>query len=260
MLWATPKWSLGILTDFTANASLHQQVGPALNLIAYSDTTIAYGRAWSVESVRFGQLDWGVTAKAVYRGTIDKIVSVASLQNGQDFEKSFFNEGLLGDFDAGVMWHMPEYSEGFLYYLKPTFALNVRNILDMERMTNFGLIDKDKTGNPTKLGRAVDLGSSFRLPNWWVWTSRLAIDVRNIAHPNWTVRKGLHIGAEFLWEMSSWFKGGWRAGLNQGYLTAGFSGQIGIFKLDLATVGEEVGTSSSKKENRYWMTTMSLDF
>ncbi len=61
-------------------------------------------------------------------------------------------------------------------------------------------------------------------------------------------------------EVASLFRGGWRAGLNQGYWTAGFTGEFGVFKLDLATYGEEVGVEGVEIENRRFMTTMSLDF
>jgi hypothetical protein len=60
--------------------------------------------------------------------------------------------------------------------------------------------------------------------------------------------------------MFSWWKGGWRVGMNQMYWTAGFTGQMWVFKLDLSTFGREVGTSSQKKEDRVYMATASIDF
>jgi hypothetical protein len=49
-------------------------------------------------------------------------------------------------------------------------------------------------------------------------------------------------------------------GLGQGYLSAGIGAQLAWFRLDAATFGEEVGTSSAKRENRYYIAKMSLDF
>ena len=44
------------------------------------------------------------------------------------------------------------------------------------------------------------------------------------------------------------------------YLTAGFGAKLGIFQLDLATWGEEAGTSSNPVESRRYMLEMSIDF
>lgn len=260
-LWARPKWSIAFIpADLSVDVEINENVGPALNLVAYQDSTLAFARAWNIPQIDYGRFDMGVTAKLIYRAHLDKIISIAAIQNDKILEAENSNEGLTLDFDIGAMWHMPEYDSGFLHYLQPTFGMTIRNVLDYGYLTNFGLFDKSKTGDPDKLRRSLDVGAAFALPEWWVWTSRLAVDVKNIAHPNWTPKKGYHIGAEFLWKMASWWKGGWRLGLNQGYYTAGFTGQLSVFKLDLATYGEEVGTKSKSKENRVYMLTMSLDF
>ncbi|MDX9730744.1 MAG: hypothetical protein RBT63_03145, partial [Bdellovibrionales bacterium] len=70
----------------------------------------------------------------------------------------------------------------------------------------------------------------------------------------------LHMGAEFLWKIRSWYQGGWRVGLNQGYFTAGFNGDFAMFRLDLTTYAQEVGTSTNPKATRVYMAKMSLDF
>ena len=259
--WARPKWSIAFVpADVSVDVELNQAVGPALNLVAYQDSTLAFARAWNIPHVEYGRMDIGVTAKAIYRAHLDKIISIAAIQNDKVLEAENSNEGLFVDADLGWMWHMPEYEDGILSVLQPTFGVVVRNVLDMGPVTNMGLYDKSKTGDPEKLRRRFDLGTAFALPEWWVWTSRMAVDVRNVGHPNWTPKKGIHVGAEFLWKMASWWRGGWRAGLNQGYWTAGFTGQLSYFKLDLATYGEEVGTSSKAKENRVYMLTMTLNF
>ncbi len=260
-IWATPKWSLAFIpADATVEMGLHQAVGPAINLVAYQDTTLAYSRAWNIKKMNYGRLDMGATAKLIYRGHLDKIVDIASIQNDKIIEAAESNEGMTLDFDWGMLWQAPEYSSGFWSVFQPTLGLNVRNVLDYGYFSNLGLYSDDKNGDPDKLHRVVDLGTAFKLPKWWLWSTQIAIDVRDILHPNWTVEKGIHAGLEFNWEMFSWWKGGWRVGMNQTYLTAGFSGQLWIFKLDLATFGREIGTKSTKKEDRVYMLTASLDF
>lgn len=261
MLWATPKWSLAFIpADVTVNAAIDQAVGPAINLTAFQDTTLAFAKAWNIKSVTYGQLDWGVTAKAIYRVHLDRIVDIASIQNDKVLEAEDSNEGLTADFDLGVMWHAPEATSGFFRYAKPTVGLVVRNVLDYGYLSNMGLYADDKQGDPQDLNRVVDIGTTFKLPDWWVWNSKFAFDLRDILHPYWTFEKGIHAGVEFNWEVVSWFKGGWRAGINQGYWTAGFTGQISVFKLELASFGREMGTSSNKVEDRVYMFTTSLNF
>jgi hypothetical protein len=259
--YANSKWSVAFIpADVSVEAAIHRATGPAVNLLAYQDSTLAFGRAWNLKNMRTGTLDIGLTSKLIYRANLNKIVSIVNIQNDKLIAKEDANEGLTADFDIGAMWHLPEYSTGFWHYAQPTFGLVVRNVLDYGYFKNFGFFDKSKTGDPEKLHRTFDVGSSFNLPQWWVWKSKFALDVRDMGHPNWTPKKGVHAGVEFLWEMSSWFKGGWRAGINQGYWTAGFTGQIWAFKLDLSSYGQEVGTSSTPKQDRLYMFTTSLDF
>jgi hypothetical protein len=132
-------------------------------------------------------------------------------------------------------------------------------VLDYGFKTNLHLLDPN-SGEPDRLQRRIDVGSAFDLPDWWIWRSRFAFDVRDILHDNWTFSKGVHMGAEFLWKVKSWFQGGWRFGINQGYFTAGFSGDFAVFRLDLVTYAQEVGTSDSPKASRIYMTKMSMDF
>lgn len=260
-LWANPKWSLAFIpADVSIDTAFQQSVGPSINLKAYQDTTLAFAKSWNLKTVQQGVLNYGVTSKLIYRAGLDKIVGIASIQNDKVLEAEDSNEGLTLDFDLGAMWHAPQAETGFWSYFQPTAGIVVRNVLDYGYFTNLGLYSDDKNGDPEKLRRVIDLGTSFQLPDWWVWSSRLAFDVRNILHPNWTFQKGIHLGLEFNWEMFSWWKGGWRAGLNQGYWTAGFTGQFSVFKLELASFGREVGTSSNKVEDRVYMFTTSIDF
>ncbi|MCB9072935.1 MAG: hypothetical protein H6623_04870 [Bdellovibrionaceae bacterium] len=260
-IYARPEWSIAFIpADVTVNASLDQGVGPVVNLTAYQDTTLAFAKAWDLKSVKKGTFTYGVTSKLIYRAHLDKIIGITTIQNGKVLQASDSNEGMTLDFDVGAMWKAPESADGFWSYAKPTVGVTVHNLLDYGYFSNLGLYSKDKSGKPEKLHRVIDIGTAFQLPNWWLWSSKLAIDVRDLLHPYWTIKKGLHVGLEFNWEMFSWWKGGWRAGLNQGYWTAGFTGQLSVFKLDLATYGREVGTSSNKVQDRVYMFTTSLDF
>lgn len=261
--WARPKWALAVIpVDLALEIRVAQTVGPQVQLVARQDTTIAYARGWDVQTGS-GRLSLGVTGKAVYRGYINKSVSALELAFDSNIMKaSDANEGLTFDADIGSLYTPKVPTSGplsFLQYMKPTFAFTARNIADYGFKTNFHYIDKNST-EPDKLQRRFDVGSLWELPDWWIWRARFAADMRDIGHENWTLGKGAHLGAEFLWKVKSWFQGGWRVGVNQGYFTAGFNGDFAAFRLDLVTYAQEVGTSSDPKAARIYMGKMSLDF
>jgi hypothetical protein len=116
----------------------------------------------------------------------------------------------------------------------------------------------EEADEPEKLHRRIDLGSAWHFGKWWVFEPKLAFDVRDILHPNWSFIKGLHAGAELYWRMFNWWKGYWSFGVNQGYYTAGFGARMAWFQLDVATFGEEVGTNSEKIESRRYMVDRAL--
>ena len=93
-----------------------------------------------------------------------------------------------------------------------------------------------------------------------VFDPHFAVDERDMGDPNWSFRKGSHVGVELYWKMYNWWKGHWAAGLNQGYWTAGFGARMAWFQLDLATWGEEVGADSQPKEDRRYILELALDF
>ncbi len=255
-LWARPSWGIAVIPmDLSIDMGLHRSVGPSVNLTAIQDTTVAFTKNWKIKKWhKNGSFNIGVTAKAIYRMNVDKIVDVATIAiKDEIFNLEDAKEGLALDADVGFLWKGPWQS------YNPSAALVIKNIGDYGYITNLGIIGEG-TGDPENLHRTIDLGYAMDMPSWWIWSSKIAFDIRDMLHPNWNLQKGFHLGAEFMWEVASWFRGGWRAGLNQGYWTAGFTGEFGIFKLDLASYGEEVGVENSKIENRRYMMTMSLDF
>ena len=255
-LWARPNWGIAFIhMDLSIDMGLNRSVGPSINLVAIQDSTLAFTYSlWELQSKKNGTFNIGITSKLIYRISVDEVVDVASIALEDDiFDENDANEGMTLDFDVGFLWRGP-----WKRY-NPQAAVVIRNVLDYGYFNNMNLVG-DGTGDPENLNRVIDLGSSMVLGKWWVWTSRVAFDIRDILHPNWSLRKGIHLGAEFMWDVTSWFRGGWRAGINQGYWTAGFTGELGIFKLDLASYAEEVGIDDEPIENRRYMMTMSLDF
>lgn len=262
LVWARPGWGIALIpVDLSLDAAVHRQLGPMLNVNSYQDSTlaVAYGQKMNWFGKRH-KTSWGATVKSIHRIHVGEAISAAQLANGSSvWDKSHANEGLTFDADLAFTWQLPEASRGFWKYFAPTFAFVGRNLVDYGFKQNFHLIDKN-SGEPPPLHRRFDLGSKFELPKFWVFDPHLSFDVRDMGHPNWTWKKGYHVGAEAYWKMFNWWKGHWSVGLNQGYFTAGFGAKMAIFQLDLATYGEEVGTQSQPLESRRYMVEAALDF
>ncbi len=262
--WVWPRWGVSIVpVDLSMDLEVHRSVGPALQVVGVQDSTIAISYARSPKWFDKHQFSWGLTVKSIYRGYFARNVTGIELAFDDKLLKaSDANEGFTVDGDLGLLFS-PVISErgflGFFRFLRPTFGFTVRNIADYGFGSNFHLID-DYSGKPPNLQRRFDVGTMWELPDWWVFKSRFAFDLRDMGHTQWTTKKGLHAGVEFLWKMYGWWQGGWRAGVNQGYVTLGFTGKFGIFQLDLATYGEEVGSSKTPKESRRYMLKASMDF
>ena len=263
-VWAKPRWAVGLIPmDLSVDIDIHQQVGPSLNVIAMQDATLAVGHGWDVKWNK-DHISFGVTARAVYRLYYAQAVLAPQLAlEKQVFRKENANEGVGGDVDLGALWS-PNLNGSWFNFMRktePTFGLVVRNAADQGFPLKTKLLNKDSaSATPPIDQRRIDVGSKIDLPSFWVFKPRLALDDRDILHKNYSLRKGFHVGLELPWKMYSWWQGGWRIGFNQGYWTAGFSGTLGIFTLDIATWGEDVGTQEVPQESRRYMARASLDF
>lgn len=259
--WLRPNWGIAFLpADFSVDVSLHRQVGPALNVSAYFDTSFAYGYGKELKWGKWAKWYGGVTVKGIHRLYFNGVTSIAELVNDtQVFDQDDFDEGLTLDADVGFLIEPKMPKKGMFSWFQPTVSVVVRNLLDLGFFQNFHVVSEN-SNQPPQMQRRFDVGMSFDTPDIWVFDPRLAIEVRDMGHKNWSFMKGLHIGAELGWEMYSWWKGHWSVGLNQGYITYGFGALLGWFQLDLAGWGEEVGTSDNRIESRRYQLEMSLDF
>jgi hypothetical protein len=260
-IWARPKWAFAIIpVDLSVNMAIHALGGASLDLVAFQDTTIAFGRGWDVNWFDKDRMSLGMTGKAIYRGYYNRSFTAADLIfNSNLLRPEDATEGLTVDADFGGLWTPKVTSTSWMRFLRPSVGFAVRNIADYGFSTNMHLIDKN-SGQAPKLGRRFDIGTAWELPDFWIFKTRALADMRDMGAQNFTVKKGTHLGAEFLWKIRSWWQGGWRVGVNQGYFTAGFTGALGIFNLDLATFAEEVGSSDNPTASRRYTMKASLEF
>lgn len=257
-------WGISVMpTDLSGDLYVNNQTGPQVTAVLRNDTTLAYGWGSDFNWVGPHQLSLGVTGKLVYREYYANDISAIDLGiNPNIIRPSDMSEGLAADLIVGSLFSPSIPTEGFfswLQYAKPTFSMVIRNLIDGQYLSNFHVINPESS-YPPRLGRRLDIGSVWEYPTFWIFKPRGALEFRNIGHPQWTFLKGLHLGGDLGWEVGNWLKGSYSLGINQGYLTAGVAAHLIWFHLDLATFGEEVGTSVARAESRSWLLRMSLDF
>jgi hypothetical protein len=264
-IWVRPNWGFAVIPlDASINLAVHNQVGPAINLTMYGDSTIAYSYAKDIPWIKYSRTSIGTTLKFVNRVYQSKALAALDLAGGASLTDDYnMQEGYTVDADIGMLVTPQLPSDDFwkIFRLaKPTFGVVMRNALESGFGQSLKLVNKNQTTAPEKLYRVVDVGMKWEYPSIFIFGGRGVLDVRDIMHPNFNTRKGLHVGFEFDWRMTSWWKGQYRFGVNQGYFTAGASALFGVFNLDLVTYGEDVGTYSSPQQSRTYMVKMNMDF
>lgn len=263
-IWARPGWAIGVIPmDMTMEMSVHNSVGPAVQTTVYADTTVAYGYGDHVKGFDYGKLSWGITGKAVHRGFFSQNVNFIELAADPNVvSQDDLSAGYTVDADLGMLWTPSIPEDGFfslLDYARPTFGLVVRNVAETG-FSSSGLLGKNNTEKPESLYRVVDIGTRWEYPSFWIFGGRGVMDIKDINHPHFNIRKGLHIGFEFDWSVASWWRGQYRIGLNQGFWTAGMSAMFTVFNLDLVSYADDIGSFNTPKENRIWMLRTSLNF
>ncbi|MBC7370754.1 MAG: hypothetical protein H7326_04265 [Bdellovibrionaceae bacterium] len=264
-IWVRPNWGLAVLpADVSVQMDLHNQVGPAINTTVYADSTIAYAYARDYDWIPDSRLSLGVTGKFVNRGYFSKpITAMEAAVDSNLVKPDDLQEGYTVDADIGALWTPNIPAEGWLSWLslaKPTIGAVVRNVGEVGFGQSLKLLNKNKTSAPEKLYRVVDVGTRWEYPSAWLFSGRGTLDVRDIGHPLFSLRKGTHVGFEFDWAVTSWWKGHYNVGMSEGYATGGVGLLFGIFNLDAVTYAEDVGPYNFPQESRMYMVRLNMNF
>lgn len=141
-----------------------------------------------------------------------------------------------------------------------TLSAVARNIFG-GKFAKTKFVNKDAIEAPDKNQFVIDLGSAYEVWSLGGQSLKTTFDIRNLLHEsNNTLTKGLHLGVEYDFSPSGWLKAQVRGGINQGYFTAGASTLLGVLTIDFVTFGEEVGTTSTKSENRMYALKLGFGF
>ncbi len=261
-----PGWGFAVLpADMTIDVKVNNNVVPTLNLRTYLDTTLAIGIGRKIKSVSIpGRLAWGVTGKFVNRGYANKMLnSLDMVTDSEIFKPTDYRWGYTVDLDVGLLYTPIIPTDGLFSIFRtfrPTFGLVGRNLIDAGFGQSLAGMNKTPVTAPEQLYRTFDFGMKFEMPNLWIFGARVVADVTDIGHPNFNLHKGMHLGYEFDWRVSSWWRGQYRIGVNQGYMSMGASFLLSVFRLDLVSYSEDIGSYSSTKENRLYMAKFNLDW
>lgn len=264
--WVRPKWGVALIPmDLSVELAMHQQVGPAMNTTVYADTTLAVSYADDFHWFDYGRFSMGITGKFVNRGFMSKPITAVDLAaSSQIVKREDLLEGYTVDADIGMLWTPELPDEGFWSWVKlvrPTFGAVVHNIGETGFGQSLKLVNKtQQAGTPEKLYRVVDVGTRWEYPAAWIFGGRGVLDVRDMGHPDFTWKKGVHAGLEFDWTVKSWWKGHYSGGISEGYWTAGVSAELGIFNLNLVSYANDVGTKSTPVESRVYAARLNMDF
>lgn len=257
MAWARPNWGVAFIpADFTMDMAIHNLGAPSLEARVYADTTLAYGYGKHIKNESLGLLSYGLTTKLIMREYAAKSMNVIDVAtNNSTVTSNDLTNGATADVDLGFLY-TPYLPPGDLWDLvrswHPTFSFVGRNLLDYGFGTQVLTKGFSTTDHPEKLYRAFDIGYKAEIPKFWIFGGRFALDERNIGHPYFNYKKDFHTGFEFDWAMTSWWKGQWRVGYGSNTWSAGFSALFTVFRLDLATYGEEYGSDKNPAQNRMY--------
>lgn len=261
------KYGFALLpADLTIEYKIHNQAAPALNARLFADSTAAFAYGDDIHGVLPGRFSWGTTLKFVNRVYLNKQVNAANLAaDSKTFSKEELREGYGIDGDVGFLYTPAIPGDGMwsvFKLAKPAFSLVGRNLAESGFKSNLKLVNKDAESMeaPEKNYRVFDVGTKWEYPEVLLFRGRGTMDMRDIGHPNFSVRKGFHLGFEFDWRVTSLWKGAYRIGVNQNYPTLGASAQLLWFNLDVATWGEDVGTYDQPKENRMYAAKFNMVF
>ena len=100
---------------------------------------------------------------------------------------------------------------------------------------------------PNAQPRSYNFGVSATRASWWkLADTTFALEVTDIGNnPDGSLYRLIHLGAETHWSVLAV-----RAGINQGYWTAGLGLDLRFFTLDAATYGEEMSLNPGGNEDR----------
>ena len=237
--FAVPYFGIAAYANGDAGINLQNPAYPQMNLNYIFDYGVAVGAAvdlvpkiWSL----------GFTARRVNRTgtTLPLGPSILATLDTDAIMARLKDRGTGYGLDLGTMVTLPS-------PIRPTFSFTIRNFGYTAFSHDEGL------QAPPRSEPDMTLGGSFviDLP---LLTITPAIDYRFMDRGDIQTGKKLHLGVEIDLPLLTL-----RAGLNQGYYTAGLGLDAGVVSLEAATYGVELGEFPGQLEDRRYLVQFKLE-
>ena len=226
------------LGQATADIRIRNLVNPVAQIDAVADYGIMVGAGMDIPYV--DGLKVGATLKGIARTSLNEDYTAEQIadDNFEDIMDDDQEDGTGIAADIGVL-----YTTSALKVTYLSLALVAQNVAEMD----FG----DAMDAKTQFNAGVALSQKVM---GMTLTEALDIyDFTENASDDDSLEKRLHLGVELALPAVLSV----RAGLNQGYFTAGATLNFKVVKFDVATYGEEVGVVGGQKEDRRYVAQIS---
>jgi hypothetical protein len=231
------NFAIGVLGQATGDFDVRNPGAPQI----VTDVKIDLGAVLSGALGFFDrQLQVGATGKYVQRDGVKHIYTAAEIAAPDGF-KPLDQRTKKSDFafDLGLKFN-PK------VLLSPSFGLVLQNITNLD----FGVLGK--------IPQQLNVGAAIN-PHFWILKTTFAVEVDDLTknvEGDKDLYKRTHLGAEFRFPKVLAI----RAGLNQGYLTAGAGIDLWLVAVNYATYAEELGVFSGQRSDRRHVVQFSLGF
>ncbi len=226
----------GVLSQVSADIEIRNPTWPESYVHLNADVAPVVGAGLRIPTV--DGLRIGAAMKYLYRNSLNEMYTPAQIA-ADDFEDIIEDDLHTGSgfsIDIGAIYEMPE----LIPFVDNTrFGLAALNVPDMSM------------GSATKVKHQVNAGMAVEktlLP----WCSVVgAFDIHDITYSaidGSQLSRRIHMGAELRMPVVSF-----RTGVNDGYLSAGGTLDLKVFKLDLATYAIEQGAYAGQKDDRRYV-------
>lgn len=233
-----PNFGIAAFTNGDVGINLRNPAFPQMNLNYVFDYGVAVGTAvdivptiWSV----------GFTLRRVNRTGTNLPIGPSTLATLElsEIESRLRNRGGGYGLDFGTMITIPS-------PVRPTLAFTVRNVGYTDFTHDEGI------GRPPRAEPDMTVGASIVIDTP-IFNITPAVDYRYLDRGDIQIGKKLHIGVEFDLPLIAI-----RAGLNQGYYTAGAGLDFGVLAIEAATYGVELGEYPGQLEDRRYIVQMKI--
>lgn len=238
--------AFGITSSFQLDAIVRRNFEADVRAFEDIGLSVTYGR----KLLAYDTLSVGITSHVIARGGINAALSLFDLLNGVAINlPSFVSVGSMIDFDLGATYRLFHFRR---------FDINVgaavQNILG-GAYNNLPVSIPQFSSSTTAQPRSFGGGVSLTREKFLIFKdSVLALEMTDIGNNGvGSIYKLTHLGGETnLGPLAL------RAGLNQGYWTAGIGFNLKYLTLDATSYGEELGLNAGDREDRRYAVNLGL--